>query len=105
MADLLVGAEAGAVREGAVLYRALDDGRELMAVQMLPGQHRLILGEQDAPTHDDAWCYHDVGDVLVAVAHWDGVGDPPGLWYRHIGSGRRREFDAAGNVTKEEVRY
>lgn len=95
---------AAAVRAGAVGYRALDDGRELVVYPMLPGQHRLAVGTQGDGGYDDAWCFHALADVLPSLEAWDGAGDPPGRWYRHIGSGRRRRHDADGNVIHEEVR-
>lgn len=106
MSALLLNADAHEVREGACLYRALDDGRELAVYRMLPGQFRLTIGDQGDGGYDNGWCFHaaNLPDLIVLVAEWDGAGDPPGPWYRDLETGRRREFDAEGNVVREFVR-
>ena len=103
MSDVLINEEAAAIRPDCVLYRALDDGRELVVYPLIMGQHRMAIGAQDVEVYDDAFCYHSFFDVLGPVAEWEGDGDPPGRWFRHIGSGRRRKYDAAGNVIAEKV--
>ncbi len=35
--------------------RELLDGRDLMVVPLTFGNCRLLIGERDAPTYDDAW--------------------------------------------------
>lgn len=40
--------------------------------------------------YEDRWCYHTYEDALVAMAVWDGTGEPKG-WHRHPSSGRRRD--------------
>lgn len=89
-------------RPGVLAQRVLDDGRELVVYPTI-FTTRLCLGPVDEPTYDDAWCYESRSDCLEACAGWDCEGDPPGRWIRHIGSGRRREYDDAGRLTREWV--
>lgn len=102
-ANIRAGAAAAEIRAGAVLYRALEDGRELVVYPMLPGQHRLTIGDQGSQIYADAWCYPNVVYTAEALVMWDGQGDPPGPWFRHIGSGRRRRFNEIGDVVEEYV--
>ena len=89
-------------RDGSLVSRLLDDGRELTVYPQI-FTTRLCIGDPELNVYDDAWCYHHPFDALVAAAEWDGEGDPPGPWHRHIGSGRRREYDSNGEVLREYV--
>lgn len=89
-------------RAGALAQRSLDDGRELVVYPTI-FTTRLCLGPAGEPWYDDAWCYENRLDCLVACAEWDGAGDPPGRWIRNIGSARRREYDSEGQVVREWV--
>ena len=87
-------------REGSIYNRELEDGRELTVYPML-FTFRLCIGEAGAGTYDDAWCYDNAFDAILAAKDWDGKGDdPPHGWHRHIGSGRRRPD---GDPTREYV--
>lgn len=90
-----------AVRPGALAQRILDDGRELVAYRTI-FTTRLCLGAAGDPGYDDAWCYESAIDCLYACAVWNGEGDPPGRWIRHIGSARRREY-VDGQLVREWV--
>jgi hypothetical protein len=35
------------------------------------------------------FCYDDGGDAIIALATWDGAGDPPGNWIKEKGYGER----------------
>lgn len=73
-----------------VYERQLPDGREI-SVTLLIFNYRICIG--DHSTYDDGWCYpHTLGKafVLAAARAWDGEGDPPDGWIKHLGSGRRR---------------
>jgi hypothetical protein len=72
---------------GAIAYRALDDGRELVLYPMLFGNVRLCLGPQGWPAYDAGWCYQAAHrrDAAVDLATWDGNGDPPGQWIKRVG--------------------
>jgi hypothetical protein len=75
--------------------RILPDGREALVMPMLFGVGRLCVGEPGQQYFEDMWCYPTVAAALVALANWDGTGEPDG-WHRHPTSGRRRpECDAA----------
>lgn len=107
-ADLLVRGEAlktrpgeiPAMYAGALGYRPLSDGRCLVAYRMVPGQARICIGEDCAPTYDDYWCFHNAGAALEILASWDGEGPCPGPWHRH-GPDQRRELAPDGTVVRE----
>lgn len=90
--------------KGALAYRALDDGQCLALYPLVTGTVRICLGPTGEQVYDDAWCYQRPIDGILATVDWDGKGDPPGPWFRHIGTGRRRYYDAAGELVREEVR-
>jgi len=39
--------------------------------------------------YEQRWCYGAYNDALIAVANWDGEGDPPGNWIVNKPSGRQ----------------
>lgn len=82
--------ESALVVPTALTVRDLPDGR-VIAVCPLIYTFRLVVG-CDEWGYADAWCYpkKDLATAILAAAFWDGVGDPPDGWVRHIGSGRRR---------------
>lgn len=82
--------------------RLLADGRELSLLEMIGINTRLTIGDPEAGVYDDAWCYHDREAAEHALATWDGQGDPEG-WYRHIGSARRRRYNADGSIAEEWI--
>jgi hypothetical protein len=45
----------------------------------------------------DGWCYdkRETVEALIAFLSWDGTGDPPGPWIKHLGSGRKGPGAAA----------
>ncbi len=87
-------------REGSVYHRVLDDGRDLTVYPMIVGQGRLCIGPADSGYYDDAWCYPTAQLAIEAAHVWDGEGDAPMGWHRHINSGRRRPD---GDPRKEYV--
>lgn len=89
------------MREGSLYTRELGDGRELTVYPMTFGKARLCIGEAGAPTYEDAWCYAFPALAVEAAKNWDGEGDAPVGWHRHIGSGRRRPD---GDPAREYVR-
>jgi len=54
-----------------------------------------------AATKDEVYYYEHAEDAIAACFTWDGVGDAPGPWIRHLPSNRRRP---GGDASKEEVR-
>lgn len=38
--------------------------------------------------YDARYCYPDGADAFIALASWNGVGDPPGEWAKEKVSGR-----------------
>lgn len=74
-------------RPGALTGGLLPDGREWLIYPMV-FTYRVTVGDKDEPNFfDDYWCYHTFTDAMMAVAEWDGVGEPNG-W--HATPGRRR---------------
>lgn len=87
---------------GAVAMRDLDDGRRLWLIPMI-FTYRLVIGDPEADGYDDAWCYGLLPEAAVGMATWDGEGDPPGRWIRHVGSARRRHYNGDGSLEREWV--
>jgi hypothetical protein len=55
---------------------------------------RLVLEnplDNECGCYTDGWCYDRSRefDARLAAATWDGQGDPPGLWKKHIRTGRQ----------------
>lgn len=89
------------VWEGALLARELDGGVLIVVYPMAFGNGRVCLGTlEDRSGFDDAWCYATCEQAIEAAAIWDGAGDPPVGWHRHIRSGRRRPN---GDPAKEYI--
>lgn len=76
----------------ALAVRVLEDGRELAAQGMIY-TWRLTIGPPGSMFVDDFYCYDNAADCVAAVESWDGSGDPPGPWHRHLRTARRRKFD------------
>jgi hypothetical protein len=90
--------------QGAIAYRDLGDARELVVYQQLFNA-RLTLGPGPAPgTYADAWDYATDAEAVAACMAWDGQSDPPGRWIRNLNTARRRYYDDAGNLVREEIR-
>lgn len=83
---------------GAVFWRKVESGDQLVVYPMLLGNARLCIFQDDSlGTMLDAWCYQtDMGDpglrkAIWGASEWNGEGDdPPGGWYRNPLTGRRR---------------
>lgn len=87
-------------RDGALYYRAGADGREITVYPLVMGTVRLTVGDQGACSFDDGWCYAYPAAGLLAAMCWDGHGDPPEGWFRHLRTGRRRP---AGDPAREYI--
>lgn len=76
-----------------IVKRELGDDVWLCLRRMMFGNVRLSLVEGDPDNfscfHAKNFCYHDPGLARVAYETWDGQGDPPKGWVRHIETGRR----------------
>lgn len=76
---------------GALMRRRLPDGRYVDVTAMTYGKGRLCIGDEvDLFAYRDGYCYTSIAQAVVAAVTWDGEGDPPEGWIRHLGSGRRR---------------
>lgn len=77
--------------EGAIGWKNLDDGRVIVAYNMIYNM-RICVGPQMGFGYDRGWCYpkHSVGIVIAALHAWDGNNDPPDGWMKEVGTGRRR---------------
>lgn len=74
---------------GALYLRDLPDGRIIVVYPMLY-TYRVCIGPQDSPFIDSSWDYPSQLEATIAAEEWDGEGDPPIGWHRHVNSGRRR---------------
>jgi hypothetical protein len=78
---------------GALYYRALENGNEILVMPQLFGT-RLCLNDplvnSFVPSYLDGYCYADPLLAVIAAVLWSGEGDPLDGWHRHINSGRRR---------------
>lgn len=76
-----------------IVKKELQDGSWICIRKMLFGNVRLSLVEGDPDEidcfHSQNYCFHDPVLALVAFEIWDGEGDPPSGWVRHIETGRR----------------
>jgi hypothetical protein len=68
----------------------LPDGRAIAVYPLLMGTVRVVIGGIGDGGFDDAWCYAVPMAGRAAASAWDGKGDPPTGWFRHVQSGRRR---------------
>jgi hypothetical protein len=85
-----VGIDVPEMYGDATYYRELPNGRCIVLYPLIMGTVRITVSDIGSPTLDDAWCYSVPGAGLLAAMCWDGEGDPPEGWFRHIGSARRR---------------
>jgi hypothetical protein len=67
----------------------VGNGRVAWVVPMTFGKGRIIVGERNAQFIDNGWCYETAGEAILALAKWDGSGEPEG-WMRNPFDGRRR---------------
>lgn len=44
-----------------------------------------ICNRLDLHGYGERWCYEELGDAILALALWDGEGDPPGPWVKRKG--------------------
>lgn len=74
--------------------RELPHGRVL---HLRPMGHnvRLTLSVVDGVGPEGSWCYAAPLEAWQAVLGWNGEGDPPDGWIRHIDTGRRRHDGTA----------
>lgn len=86
---------------GTLAERELPDGRVIVVYPLIMGTARVCIGPAGADFYDDAWCYATPVEAIAACEAWDGEGDPPVGWFRHIGTGRRRPD---GDPAREYVR-
>lgn len=81
-------------------HRDLPDGRLLALEPLLFGVARLHVVEDERSTSSvSIYDFQDLPAAVVALAEWDGAGDPDG-WYRHRPSDRRRP---GGDPANEQV--
>jgi hypothetical protein len=82
----------------------LADGRILEVWPMMFNLRLIVtLPENDNVCWDDAWCYNQPADALLAFAKWDGEGEPAG-WNKHPMSGRwRKDGTQASEVNTREA--
>lgn len=71
--------------EGYLWPRKLSTG-EWAGVQRFMFTHGLCVG-LDETGYRTRYCYEDWGEALIALATWDGRGDPPGDWIKQKGGG------------------
>jgi hypothetical protein len=89
--------------DGAIAYRDLGDGRELVVYPQV-FNIRLTIGPNTGPgTFEDAWDYATDAEAVGACRAWDGRGDPPGRWLRNLNTARWRYYDDAGALVREEI--
>ena len=75
-----------------LMERELGDGRSLYVYSML-FTFRLCIGHTGDNGYNDAYCYPTLGGAVEGFSTWDGEGDAPDGWIRHIGTGRRRNLE------------
>lgn len=73
---------------GALTVRDLPDGR-VVCVYPMTTTFALCI-DCNEYGYSDRYCYKRSELALHAAETWDGTGDPPLGWVRHVNSGRRR---------------
>ncbi|EPX77970.1 hypothetical protein [Salipiger mucosus] len=89
-------------QEGYSEIRDLEDGRFACLLDLMFTTAIIVGRIGDTSGYDDRWCYKTYEMAKDALTAWDGVGEPDG-WHRHPLTGRRREFDDLGELTREYV--
>lgn len=81
---------------GAWIVKDAPDGRRVWVTPFM-FTAGIVIGEPDALTYDDRWCYVTVSQAAVWGRRWSAeAGTEPDGWHRHPTSGRRRpDGDAA----------
>lgn len=79
----------------------LPDGR-------ICGVHRLMYHWTvhvglDYAGYEDRWCFHEFNDAVIALLLWDGTGDMPGNWHKHLKTGRRRNPNTGVIWPEDEI--
>lgn len=73
--------------------RRLPDGSRLHLWSMIFNVRLSVSSPIDAADDGstDGWCFDrtNVMDAVIAFITWDGQGDPPGRWKKHVTTGRR----------------
>lgn len=85
---------------GAIYWRELPDGMEIVIYAMTYGKARLNLG--DGMFLINGFCYSTPASAIEAGKVWDGEGDPLDGWHRNPQTGRRR---TDGDPKKQFVNY
>lgn len=95
--------EIDAADRELVVVRDLHDGRELTVQNIGASQGRLTVGQRPSQGYyADAYDYPTIALAWRALLSWDGYGDAPLGWTRHLGSGRRRED---GDPARERIEH
>jgi hypothetical protein len=82
--------------------KEFPDGRVACLMGLLYTCAIIVLSEKNCEhSYDDRWCYCSPEKAKLALAAWDGMGEPTG-WHRHPTTGRRREN---GDPTKETINH
>ena len=89
------------VDEGYVIIRDYPNGIRAGVVPLITGTGRIVIGSLRnwSTGYDEAFCYDTVGEAVIALLQWNGVGEPDG-WFRNPGTGRRRPD---GDKAKEYI--
>jgi len=89
-------------RNGYTDYRVFADGQEYTNACLTRLMFTwAILADLDEWGYEDRWCFSSLAGAQLALAAWDGNGEPQG-WHRHPGTGRRRE---GGDPAQEIVNW
>lgn len=76
---------AEAMEVGYTLARELPSGKTA-GIRSMFATVGLFVG-LDHWGYDLRYCYEHAADAILALAVWDGAGDPPGPWIKKKGSG------------------
>lgn len=74
--------------------RDLPHGR-VIHLQPAGANARLTVGVTHGAGPEGTWCYGDHAAGWRAALGWNGEGDPPDGWHRHLDTGRRRKDGTA----------
>jgi len=73
-------------KNGYIAWREMPDGT-VNGVMKFLFTYGLMIG-LDIVGYQRRYCYSNIGDAMLALANWDGEGDPPGPWIKEKPSER-----------------
>ena len=81
---------------GYLSPRQLPDGRWIGIFQFIYTFGLVV--DITSYGYSGRYYFRHLGDAVLALDQWDGVGDPPGAWIKYKGAGGERKRMEIGHV-------